>query len=175
MDSFKESNVSKLAKLTTHNFFEPLQTIIPWASNLYTETLIERTRARYGDDFLGFWMLGGCSGGGMGFIFKPESKREALDGIQEIMLKTKREMEHALPFAMDPVVYDFSINNHGTVSEFCEAAPKLLEKQQDGSEKREATDNQVILDDILSDLGFDSKEHENQRMRYKNGEIGLKQ
>ena len=49
----------------------------------------------------------------MGFIFKPEAKAMALDGMQEIMLTTKREMEHALPFAMDPVVYDFSINNHG--------------------------------------------------------------
>lgn len=174
MDSFKESNISKLAKLTTHNFFEPLQTIIPWASNLYTETLIERTKARYGDAFLGFWMLGGCSGGGMGFIFKPESKKEALDGLQEIMLKTKREMEHALPFAMDPVVYEFSINNHGTVSEVCEAAPKLSDKQE-GSEERKTTDNQVTLDYILRELGFDSKEHENLRISYKNREIGLKQ
>jgi len=119
-------------------------------------------------------MLGGCSGGGMGFIFKPESKAEALDGIQEIMLKTKREMEHALPFAMDPVVYDFAINNYGTVSEFCEKAPNLSDKQE-GSKKRKATDIIVTLEDILQELGFDSKEHEKQRMIYKNGDIGLKQ
>ena len=52
----------------------PIQTIIPWASNLYTETLIREVRAEFGDDFWGFWMLGGMSGGGMGFIFDPERK-----------------------------------------------------------------------------------------------------
>jgi hypothetical protein len=62
LDAFRENDIRKLAKLTTLNFFEPIQTIIPWASNLYTETLIERARERFGDDFLGFWMLGGCSG-----------------------------------------------------------------------------------------------------------------
>ncbi len=30
------------------------------------------------------------------------------------MLKTKRELENSLPFAMDPVVYNFAINDHGT-------------------------------------------------------------
>ena len=57
---FKANDIPELAKLTTKNFFGPLQTIIPWASNLYTETLIERTKERYGEDFLGFWMLGGA-------------------------------------------------------------------------------------------------------------------
>ena len=56
---------------TERNFFGPIQTIIPWASNLYTETLIHAVRAEFGDDFYGFWMLGGMAGGGMGFIFNP--------------------------------------------------------------------------------------------------------
>ncbi len=33
------------------------------------------------------------------------------------MLKTKRELENSLPFAMDPVVYDFAINDRGTQAE----------------------------------------------------------
>ena len=33
-----------------------------------------RVRAEFGDDFWGFWMLGGMSGGGMGFIFAPEQQ-----------------------------------------------------------------------------------------------------
>src|SRR5204863_6003291 len=89
----------------------------PWASTLYTETLIERARAAFGDDFWGFWMLGGMSGGGMGFIFAPARKAEAQTRMQEIMSATKRELQHALPFAMEPVVYDFTINERGTVAD----------------------------------------------------------
>ena len=46
-------------------------------------------------DFWGFWMLGGMSGGGMGFIFAPARKAEAQERLQEIMSETKRELEHA--------------------------------------------------------------------------------
>src|SRR5258706_12776743 len=42
------------------------------------------------------------------------------------MLETKRELEYALPFAMDPVVYDFSINERGTTAEFLEAGSGLM-------------------------------------------------
>jgi len=103
-----------------------LQTIIPWVSNLYTERLIERTRAAFGDDFWGFWMLGGMSGGGMGFIFAPARRREGQERLQEIMLTAKRELETALPFAMDPVVYDFAINEHGSVATLLSGAEALL-------------------------------------------------
>ena len=61
-------------RATTRNFDGPIQTIIPWASNLYTETLIDRARAEFGEDFWGFWMLGGMSGGGMGFMFAPDER-----------------------------------------------------------------------------------------------------
>ena len=30
------------------------------------------------------------------------------------MSETKRQMEHAVPFAMEPVVYNFAINERGT-------------------------------------------------------------
>ena len=42
--------------------------------------------------------------------------------MQEIMGATKRELEHALPFAMEPVVYDFAINERGTWAELLSAA-----------------------------------------------------
>ena len=75
----------------------------------------DRPRAQeFGDDFWGFWMLGGMSGGGMGFLFCPERKAEAQERMQAIMSETKRQMEHSVPFAMEPVVYDFAINEHGT-------------------------------------------------------------
>ena len=113
----RQEEVKQIGALTTKNFFGPLQTIIPWASNYYTETLIARVKAKFGEDFWGFWMLGGMSGGGMGFIFAPARKREAQDFLHEMMGDTRRELQHALPFAMEPVVYDFAINQNGTFAE----------------------------------------------------------
>ncbi|HYD83475.1 MAG TPA: UTP--glucose-1-phosphate uridylyltransferase, partial [Opitutus sp.] len=119
-------DIKQLGAALTENFFGPLQAIIPWVSNLYTERLIERTRAAFGEDFWGFWMLGGMSGGGMGFIFAPHRKREGQEKLREIMLTTKRELESSLPFAMDPVVYDFAINEHGTVAALLTGPDALL-------------------------------------------------
>jgi UTP--glucose-1-phosphate uridylyltransferase len=118
--------VRALGRSLTANFFGPLQTIIPWVSNLYTERLIQRTQAAFGEDFWGFWMLGGMSGGGMGFIFAPGRRREGQERLQEIMLTAKRELETALPFAMDPVVYDFAINENGSVAALLSGADALL-------------------------------------------------
>jgi hypothetical protein len=119
-------DVRGLGKALTDNFFGPLQTIIPWVTNLYTERLISRTRSAFGEDFWGFWMLGGMSGGGMGFIFAPERKKEGQERLLEIMLKAKRELQEALPFAMDPVVYDFAINEAGSVSTMLGGSAALL-------------------------------------------------
>ena len=77
-------------------------------------------------DFWGFWMLGGMSGGGMGFIFAPEKKALAQKRMQELMSETKKELEHALPFAMEPVVYDFAINERGTFAELLSDAAALM-------------------------------------------------
>lgn len=60
--AFRKSDVKTIAKLVTENFFGPIRTVIPWATNLYTETLIQRVQERFGDKFWGFWMLGGASG-----------------------------------------------------------------------------------------------------------------
>jgi hypothetical protein len=112
----RTGDIQAIGAATTRNFEGPIQAIIPWASNLYTETLIAEARAAFGSDFWGFWMLGGMSGGGMGFIFDPKRKSEAQDRMQTIMSATKRKLERALPFAMEPVVYDFAINEQGTVA-----------------------------------------------------------
>src|SRR5207248_1702499 len=106
LESLRAGDIRALGAATTRNFSGPLQTIIPWASNLYTELLIEEIRRRFGDRFWGFWMLGGMSGGGMGFIADPEVRAAAQDALQETMSALRRRLEHALPFAMEPVVYD---------------------------------------------------------------------
>jgi hypothetical protein len=116
-DSLKAGDIPGVGAATHRNFHEPLQAIIPWCSNAYTERLIHECRAKYGDKFQGFWMLGGMAGGGMGFIFDPTIREEAQDWLQTMMVTVKRSMEASVPFAMDPVVYDFAINDNGTFAE----------------------------------------------------------
>ena len=70
----KHDDMRGLGGSLQRNFDGPIQTIIPWAGNLYTQMLIDRTRQEFSSDFWGFWMLGGMSGGGMGFLFSPARK-----------------------------------------------------------------------------------------------------
>jgi hypothetical protein len=122
----RNGDVRRVGAATTRNFQEPIQTIIPWATNYFTETLIGRVSAEFGKNFWGFWMLGGMSGGGMGFIFAPESKPAAQQRLQVLMSALKLELQHALPFAMEPVVYDFAINERGTYAELLADAAALM-------------------------------------------------
>jgi hypothetical protein len=126
LSALKREDVSALGGATTRNFFGPIQTIIPWSTNLFTETLIRRVQSEFAGHFLGFWMLGGMSGGGMGFIFDAAHKTTGQTRLRELMSQTKRELEHALPFAMEPVVYDFAINEKGSWAELLQGPSGLL-------------------------------------------------
>ncbi|MCR9201743.1 MAG: UTP--glucose-1-phosphate uridylyltransferase [Planctomycetaceae bacterium] len=121
--ALQRGDVPAIGAATHRNFHEPLQAIIPWCSTAYTEELIRRCQEKYGEKFQGFWMLGGMSGGGMGFIFDPAVRSEAQDWLQQMMLDVKREAQHEVPFAMDPVVYDFEINDDGTAAELLADGP----------------------------------------------------
>lgn len=114
VDAIHQGDVKRIGEVTTRNFEGPLQTIIPWATNRFTDALIEKCRQQYAEKFWGFWMLGGMAGGGMGFIFDPAVKAEAQSWLGQTMVETKLAMQTALPFAMDPVVYDFKINDDGS-------------------------------------------------------------
>jgi len=118
LEALRAGDIRKLGELTTGHFFGPLTRIIPWATNAFTEALIARVRAELGERFWGFWMLGGMSGGGMGFIVDPSVNSEAKQKIAVILADCKRRYAHALPFAMDPVVYDFAINENGSFATF---------------------------------------------------------
>ncbi|TWT82457.1 UTP--glucose-1-phosphate uridylyltransferase [Planctomycetes bacterium CA13] len=126
VDALKAGDIKRVGDVTTRNFEGPLQTIIPWATNRFTDALIEQCRDAYGDKFWGFWMLGGMAGGGMGFIFDPKVKDEAQQWLGQRMLQTKKTLATSLPFAMDPVVYDFSINDKGTSSELLTGKSAML-------------------------------------------------
>ena len=111
-----DGDIKSIGTFTDKNFSGPIRTIVPWTTNIYTESLIERVRKEFREDFWGFWMMGGMSGGGMGFIFDPQVKKKAMESLQIILQETKKKFEKAVPFAMDPVVYEFSINEKGSES-----------------------------------------------------------
>lgn len=122
----RAGDVRGIGAATTRNFMGPIQAIIPRATTLFTERLIERARAAFGDDFWGFWMLGGASGGGMGLIVDPRQREKVKAALPELLGRAKRELEHALPFAMEPVVYDFAINTRGTWGERITGSAALM-------------------------------------------------
>jgi len=126
LGALRTGDMRTIGAATTRNFEKPIQAIIPWATNFFTETIITKIRQEFGADFWGFWMLGGMAGGGMGFIFAPERKAAAQKRLQEIMSATKTELAAALPFAMEPVVYDFAINERGTWADLLTGADGLM-------------------------------------------------
>ena len=52
----KQGDIQAIGRATDYNFAGPIETIIPWAGNLYTDLLKQRAREAFGDDFWGFWM-----------------------------------------------------------------------------------------------------------------------
>lgn len=124
--ALKDGDIQTLARYTTRNWNGPLKTIIPWVTNYFTETIIAKAKERLGKDFWGFLMLGGMSGGGMAMFVNPERRAEFKDEILEIMRATKSTLQDALPFAMDPVVYDFKVNTRGTWAGLLRGAEAIM-------------------------------------------------
>ena len=220
VQKLKEGDIKGIGAFTQKNFEGPIQEIIPWATNLYTETLINQIKAEFKDDFWGFWMMGGMSGGGMGFIFAPASKQKAQIRLQQIMSAAKKKFEHAISFAMEPVVYDFRINENGTCANlntgknalmpeayYTLLLPHLLKKDMNSlsdcqrnelsilghayksndnftgfvtnlfdrmiPQNLEDSTQQKPLNILLSELGFDSEQHEQIKKDLKSGRICL--
>ena len=122
----ERGDIRALGGSTTQNFTGPIQAIIPAATNAFTEALIGATRTHFGADFWGFWMLGGMSGGGMGFIVAPNRKPEAQAFLRTEMSRLRSDFRDSLPFAMEPVVYDFAVNPDGTSADLLAGSDALL-------------------------------------------------
>jgi len=127
--SLRTGNIRQLASLTTNNFEDPIKAIIPWATTHFTESIIKQTRERLGQNYWGFLMLGGMSGGGMGMFVDPRVYDEAKQTILEILKKTKSKSEEFLPFAMNPVVYNFSINKNGSIARLMRGDDALMPRE----------------------------------------------
>ena len=126
VQKLKSGDIKGIGEYTNKNFEGPIQSIIPWATNLYTELIIKHVKEKFQEDFWGFWMLGGMSGGGMGFIFNPSQKENGQTFLQALMNDLKKDFEKSIPFAMEPVVYNFSINEYGTFAYFEKGEDALL-------------------------------------------------
>jgi len=126
LEALKEGDIKKLATYTQKNWDAPIKTIIPWASTYFTEIIIEKAKARLGTDYWGFLMMGGMSGGGMGIFVDPKNYKKHRDTILNILRETKAELSAALPFAMEPVVYNFEINHKGSFSNFKKGSAALM-------------------------------------------------
>jgi hypothetical protein len=72
LEALKTGDTRQLATNTARNWEYPIKTIIPWASTHYTERIIAQAKQEFGEDYYGFLMLGGMSGGGMGMFVNPE-------------------------------------------------------------------------------------------------------
>ena len=121
-----ESDVRAIGTQTTRNWEGPLKGIIPWVSNEFTEAIIREAKEALGADFWGFLMLGGMSGGGMAFFVAPHRHERFREEVAGIMRRVKSRLDDALPFAMEPVVYDFRINPRGTVAELQTGAAAMM-------------------------------------------------
>lgn len=129
LGAIKEGDVKKLASNTAKNFAGPIKTIIPWASTYFTEQIIAKARKEFDEDYYGFLMLGGMSGGGMGMFVNPRKYEQYKMRVLEILGETKKELSASLPFAMEPVVYNWSINTKGSIATLHEGAEAMMPEQ----------------------------------------------
>ena len=123
------ADVRAIGECTTRNWDGPLKQIIPWVTNQFTESIIREAREVLGADFWGFLMLGGMSGGGMAFFVAPHRHDEFQERIASIMQRVKGSLDDALPFAMEPVVYDFRINAAGTFATLDSGTEAMMPSQ----------------------------------------------
>ena len=127
--SLHDGDIKKLASLTSQNFDDPIKTIIPWATTHFTEVIIKKAKDKFKNNYWGFLMLGGMSGGGMGIFADPHIYEEAKRTLLIILQETKNEMEESLPFAMNPVVYNFAINTQGTRAQLLSDSAALMPRK----------------------------------------------
>jgi len=181
VDAIKLGDMKELGRLTTEDWEEAIQPIIPWANNAFTEDLIYEMKEEFKEDYWGFLMLGGASGGGMAFIVNPSVRERFKKRITEIMIGLKDKYNYALPFVIDPMVYDFEINHEGNISRLLKGKdakiPDLIINESHDLTHRKGlkkNDNKELTEeDIRNQYGFDPESHEHLKVLLKKGEISL--
>jgi galactokinase/mevalonate kinase-like predicted kinase len=103
-DALKAGDMKQLGKLTTLDWDEAIQPIIPWVNNAFTQELLLKLRSEFKEHYWGFLMLGGMSGGGMALIINPEIKEHFKIRVGDIMKGLRNIYASSFPFIIDPVV-----------------------------------------------------------------------
>jgi UDP-N-acetylglucosamine pyrophosphorylase len=127
--AIREGDVKKVAANTDRNWDHSIKEIIPWASTYFTEQIIAKAKKQFGKDYYGFLMLGGMSGGGMGMFVSPGRYEEYKMEVLNILSGTKQELSASMPFAMEPVVYNWRINHKGSWSSLQQGNEALMPEQ----------------------------------------------
>ncbi len=185
VDALKIGDMNNLGRLTTQDWEESIQRIIPWVNNAFTEDLINQLKKEFKKDYWGFLMLGGMSGGGMAFIVNPKIKKPFEDRAYVIMQELKHLYRSSLPFIINPVVYDFKLNHNGNVAYLLTGRNVQLPDMHQVSTKKKTNNppnppllkggERGLLEEkkIKKKYGFDSKPHEHMKSLLKKGAIGL--
>jgi UDP-N-acetylglucosamine pyrophosphorylase/galactokinase/mevalonate kinase-like predicted kinase len=174
--ALKTGNMKELGRLTTEDWETSIQHVIPWVNNAYTDALINKVKNEFKDDYWGFLMLGGMSGGGMAFIVEPSIRDAFKRRVAVIMSELRETYRYSFPFIVDPVVYDFDFNHDGIVANLLTGEKAVMPVISSPEiNKRKSTKREVSEDEIKNMYGFDRSSHAHMTDLLKKGEIGLAQ
>ena len=172
--ALKNGDMKKLGRLTTEDWEDSIQHIIPWVKNAFTDDLINKVKEEFRGDYWGFLMLGGTSGGGMAFIVNPEMNIKFKERIAGIMLELKETYKSSLPFIIDPVVYDFEFNHEGITARLLKGRDAIIPVIIPVADDKQINLNEDSEEnEIKEKYGFDSNSHEHLKSMMKKGEISL--
>ena len=178
VDALKAGDMRELGRLTTEDWEEAIQKVIPWVNNAFTEDLVSQVKKEFGENYWGFLMLGGMSGGGMAFIINPRIKEDFTRRISGIMINLKKRYRYSYPFIIDPVVYDFEINHDGIVSRLLKGKDAVIPDVRSHTNAYQRKINESVgqepdEDVIKMSYGFDRRSHDYLKTLLKDGKIGL--
>ncbi len=176
VNALKVGDMQELGRLTTLDWEDAIQEVIPWVNNAYTEDLINKVKVEFKEDYWGFLMLGGMSGGGMAFIVNPDVKESFKKRVSEIMHELKQVYNSSYPFIIDPVVYDFELNHKGIVANLLLGKDAKIPDMDSISHEENVLiqpSKEINESEIKKRYGFDVRSHEHKKSLLKTGEIGL--
>lgn len=172
--AFKTGNMKELGRLTTEDWESSIQHVIPWVNNAYTNELINKVKDEFKEDYWGFLMLGGMSGGGMAFIVSPSVRDEFKNRVAVIMNKLRETYRYSFPFIIDPVVYDFDFNHEGILAHMLKGEKAVMPGTSCPTISSHNGEQQEISEDTIREIyGFDSSSHKHMQDLLKKGDIGL--
>ena len=177
VNALKIGDMKELGRLTTEDWKIAIQQVIPWVNNAFTEDLINKAIEEFKEDYWGFLMLGGMSGGGMAFIVNPDIRDIVKKRMTEIMHELKQIYNSSFPFIIDPVVYDFEFNHDGIMARLLTGTdakmPDMNSMSANKKDSSKPSHEEMDESEIKKRYGFDSQSHEHMKAMLKKGEIGL--